>query len=85
MISPYIFTVGMNLFVLLGKPLYRRWFLDGTDRDVRLVGLGVSSLFNVGGETGWGTEVWLCMSYPYFQISKDFIRQRLLILALLNS
>ena len=85
MISPYIFTVGMNLFVLLGKPLYRRWFLDGTDRDVRLVGLGVSSLFNVGGEAGWGTEVWLFMSYPYFQISKDFIRQRLLILALLNS
>ena len=50
MISPYIFTVGMNLYVLLGKPVYRRWFLDGSDPDVRLVGLYVSSLFNVGGE-----------------------------------
>ena len=29
----------MNLFVLIGKPVYRRWFLDGSDRDVRLVGL----------------------------------------------
>ena len=38
MISPYIFTIGMNLFVLLGKPVYHRWFLDGSDRDVRLVG-----------------------------------------------
>ena len=52
MISPYIFTVGMNLYVLLGKPVYRRWFLDGSDPDVRLVGLYVSSLFNVGGEAG---------------------------------
>ena len=41
----------MNLYVLLGKPVYRRWFLDGSDPDVRLVGLYVSSLFNVGGET----------------------------------
>ena len=58
MISPYIFTVGMNLYVLLGKPVYRRWFLDGSDPDVRLVGLYVSSLFNVGGETrGGGGEV----------------------------
>ena len=40
----------MNLYVLLGKPVYRRWFLDGSDPDVRLVGLYVSSLFNVGGE-----------------------------------
>ena len=54
MISPYIFTVGMNLYVLLGKPVYRRWFLDGSDPDVRLVGLYVSSLFNVGGETRGG-------------------------------
>ena len=56
MISPYIFTVGMNLYVLLGKPVYRRWFLDGSDPDVRSVGLYVSSLFNVGGEArgGWG-------------------------------
>ena len=54
MISPYIFTVGMNLYVLLGKPVYRRWFLDGSDPDVRLVGLYVSSLFNVGGEAGGG-------------------------------
>ena len=81
MISPYIFTVGMNLYVLLGKPVYRRWFLDGSDPDVRLVGLYVSSLFNVGGEArgGWGVgaEAWLFMPYPYFRISKDFIRQRL--------
>ena len=42
----------MNLYVLLGKPVYRRWFLDGSDPDVRLVGLYVSSLFNVGGEAG---------------------------------
>ena len=54
LISPYIFTVGMNLYVLLGKPVYRRWFLDGSDPDVRLVGLYVSSLFNVGGEAGGG-------------------------------
>ena len=44
----------MNLYVLLGKPVYRRWFLDGSDPDVRLVGLYVSSLFNVGGEAGGG-------------------------------
>ena len=49
-----MFTVGMNLFVLLGSPVYRRWFLDGSDPDVRLVGLYVSSLFNVGGEAGGG-------------------------------
>ena len=71
----------MNLYVLLGKPVYRRWFLDGSDPDVRLVGLYVSSLFNVGGEArgGWGVgaEAWLFMPYPYFRISKDFIRQRL--------
>ena len=86
MISPYIFTVGMNLYVLLGKPVYRRWFLDGSDPDVRLVGLYVSSLFNVGGEAGyWAAEVWLFMPYPYFRISKDFIRQRLPFLALSNS
>ena len=44
----------MNLYVLLGKPVYRRWFLDGSDPDVRLVGLYVSSLFNVGGGEGRG-------------------------------
>ena len=44
----------MNLYVLLGKPVYRRWFLDGSDPDVRLVGLYVSSLFNVGGEARVG-------------------------------
>ena len=44
----------MNLYVLLGKPVYRRWFLDGSDPDVRLVGLYVSSLFNTGGEKGRG-------------------------------
>ena len=44
----------MNLYVLLGKPVYRRWFLDGSDPDVRLVGLYVSSLFNVGGGGGGG-------------------------------
>ena len=49
-----MFTVGMNLFVLLGSPVYRRWFLDGSDPDVRLVGLYVSSLFNVGGGEGRG-------------------------------
>ena len=54
LISPYIFTVGMNLYVLLGKPVYRRWFLDGSDPNVRLVGLYVSGLFNVGGEAGAG-------------------------------
>ena len=43
LLSPYIFTVGMNLFVLIGKPVYRRWFLDGSDPHVRLVGLYVSS------------------------------------------
>ena len=76
----------MNLYVLLGKPGYRRWFLDGSDPDVRLVGLYVSSLFNVGGEKGGGgAEVWLFMPYPYFRISKDFIRQRLPFLALSNS
>ena len=89
MISPYIFTVGMNLYVLLGKPVYRRWFLDGSDPDVRLVGLYVSSLFNVGCEArgGWGggAEAWLFMPYPYFRISKDFIRQRLPFLVLSNS
>ena len=47
----------MNLYVLLGKPVYRRWFLDGSDPDVRLVGLYVSSLFNVGGEAGGGDGV----------------------------
>ena len=47
----------MNLYVLLGKPEYRRWFLDGSDPDVRLVGLYVSSLFNVGGrDSGGGGE-----------------------------
>ena len=46
----------MNLYVLLGKPVYRRWFLDGSDPDVRLVGLYVSSLFNVGGEAGGGGD-----------------------------
>ena len=80
----------MNLYVLLGKRVYRRWFLDGSDPDVRLVGLYVSSLFNVGGEKlrgggGGGAEVWLFMPYPYFRISKDFIRQRLPFLALSNS
>ena len=79
----------MNLYVLLGKPVYRRWFLDGSDPDVRLVGLYVSSLFNVGGEArgGWGVgaEAWLFMPYPYFRISKDFIRQRLPFLVLSNS
>ena len=52
----------MNLYVLLGKPVYRRWFLDGSDPDVRLVGLYVSSLFNVGGEArggGGGEGNWL--------------------------
>ena len=44
----------MNLYVLLGKPVYRRWFLDGSDPDVRLVGLYVSSLFNVGARRGGG-------------------------------
>ena len=39
-----IFTVGMNLFVLLGNPVYRRWFLDGSDPDVRLVELYVSTI-----------------------------------------
>ena len=47
----------MNLYVLLGKPVYRRWFLDGSDPDVRLVGLYVSSLFNVGGKAGGGGVV----------------------------
>ena len=78
----------MNLYVLLGKPVYRRWFLDGSDPDVRLVGLYVSSLFNVGGEArggGVGAEAWLFMPYPYFRISKDFIRQRLPFLVLSNS
>ena len=74
LISPYIFTVGMNLYVLLGKPVYRRWFLDGSDPNVRLVGLYVSSLFNVGGEAGGGAvaEVWLFMPYPHFRISKVY-------------
>ena len=26
------------MFVLLGNPVYGRWFLDGSDPDVRLVG-----------------------------------------------
>ena len=72
MISPYIFTVGMNLYVLLGKPVYRRWFLDGSDPDVRLVGLYVSSLFNVGGEArgGGGRRLgFLCLS-PTFVFQK---------------
>ena len=68
----------MNLYVLLGKPVYRRWFLDGSDPDVRLVGLYVSSLFNVGGEArGWGggtwwwaAEVWLFMLTPTFGFQK---------------
>ena len=79
----------MNLYVLLGKPVYRRWFLDGSDPDVRLVGLYVSSLFNVGGEArgeGKGQRIGLAFTpYPYFRISKDFIRQRLPFLALSNS
>ena len=82
----------MNLYVLLGKPVYRRWFLDGSDPDVRLVGLYVSSLFNVGGEArGWGGDGVVgggglaFYAYPYFRISKDFIRQRLPFLALSNS
>ena len=54
MISPYIFTVGMNLYVLLGKPVYRRLFLDGSDPDVRLVGLYVSSLAMLGQSEGRG-------------------------------
>ena len=69
----------MNLYVLLGKPVYRRWFLDGSDPDVRLVGLYVSSLFNVGGETvggggegGGGTEVWLFMLYRLLSDFKRF-------------
>ena len=70
----------MNLYVLLGKPVYRRWFLDGSDPDVRLVGLYVSSLFNVGGEAregGGGGErgrglAWLFMPYPY--LLSDFKR-----------
>ena len=85
----------MNLYVLLGKPVYRRWFLDGSDPDVRLVGLYVSSLFNVGseareggggglGERGRGLA-WFFMPYPYFRISKDFARQRLPFFALSNS
>ena len=64
----------MNLYVLLGKPVYRRWFLDGSDPDVRLVGLYVSSLFNVGGEArgagGWGRRLgFLCLT-PTFVFQK---------------
>ena len=83
------------MYVLLGKPVYRRWFLDGSDPDVRLVGLYVSILFNVGGEArgggggvggGKGQRIGLAfMPYPYFRISKDFIRQRLPFFALSNS
>ena len=36
LISPsHIFTIGINLFVLLGNPVYSRWFLDGSDPDLR--------------------------------------------------
>ena len=28
-------TIGINLFVLLGNPVYSRWFLDGSDPDLR--------------------------------------------------
>ena len=74
MISPYIFTVGMNLYVLLGKPVYHRWFLDGSDPNVRLVRLYVSSLFNVGGETGGGRRfgfLWLTPTYGFQKILYD--------------
>ena len=30
-----VFTVGIKVFVLLGNPVYRRWFLDDSDPDVR--------------------------------------------------
>ena len=66
-----MFTVGMNLFVLLGNPVYRRWFLDGSDPDVRLVGLYVSSLFNVGGGEGrgeWGLAFYALPLLSDFQI-----------------
>ena len=61
----------MNLYVLLGKPVYRRWFLDGSDPDVRLVGLYVSSLFNVGGEArgvgGGGLAFYALPLLSYFK------------------
>ena len=63
----------MNLYVLLGKPVYRRWFLDGSDPDVRLVGLYVSSLFNVGGEAGGGVDLALYALYALPLLS-DFKR-----------
>ena len=63
----------MNLYVLLGKPVYRRWFLDGSDPDVRLVGLYVSSLFNVGGEAGEGVGLALYALYALPLLS-DFKR-----------
>ena len=59
----------MNLYVLLGKPGYRRWFLDGSDPDVRLVGLYVSSLFNVGSEKGGRRFGFLCLT-PTFGFQK---------------
>ena len=30
-----VFTIGIKVFVLLGHPVYRRWFLDDSDPDVR--------------------------------------------------
>ena len=30
-----IFAIGINLIVLLGNPVYNRWFLDGSDPDLR--------------------------------------------------
>ena len=30
-----VFTIGIKVFVLLGNPVYRRWFLDDSDPDVR--------------------------------------------------
>ena len=30
-----IFTIGINLFVFLGNPVYSRWLLDGSDPDLR--------------------------------------------------
>ena len=35
--TPYTqaITIGINLFALLGNPVYSRWFLDGSDPDLR--------------------------------------------------
>ena len=80
------------MFVLLGNPVYGRWFLDGSDPDVRLVAVirspscGYTYLvcsINVAGRGGRKRKWrWILIPYPYFQMSgffsTDFAQETLL-------